>query len=153
MLRDLLFLTKLRGLADAAVLLMRLAVGAFIVWGVWDNVTSAAHMREFVEFQRKFGFAYPEFLAPLSVYGQLLMGLAIATGLLTRWAGLVFAFHFAVAIVMVDWAGGLRGSLASGCLVLMGLFWGTYGAGRYSLDAVLERRNSRRRGRLIPELA
>jgi putative oxidoreductase len=145
LVRDLIFLTPLRGLTDAAVLLMRLAVGAFIVWGVWDNVTSAAHMREFVEFQRKFGFAYPELLAPLSVYGQLLMGLALVVGLFTRWTGLVFAFHFAVAIVMVDWAGGLRGSLASGCLVLMGLFWAAYGAGRYSLDALVERRAGRRR--------
>jgi putative oxidoreductase len=73
------------------------------------------------------------------------MGLALVVGLFTRWTGLVFAFHFAVAIVMVDWAGGLRGSLASGCLVLMGLFWATYGAGRYSLDAALQRRAGRSR--------
>ena len=64
----------------------------------------------------------------------------------TRWTGLIFAFHFIVAIAMVDHHGGLRASLPSLCLVLMGLYWGTYGAGRYSLDAVLERRNGRRHG-------
>ena len=138
-MRDLLFLPALRRFGDEALLLMRLAVGAFIVWGVWDNVSSPAHMHEFVEFCRKFGFAWPEFMAPLSVYGQLLMGVALALGLFTRWAGLVFAFHFAVAIAMVDRHGGLRGSLASGLLVLMGLYWATYGPGRWSLDAALQR--------------
>ena len=153
--RNLLFLTPLRRFSHEALLLMRLAIGAFIVWGVWDNVTSAEHMEKFVAFQRQFGFAYPEFMAPLSVYGQLLMGLAIFFGLFTRWAGLVFAFHFIVAIVMVDWpGGGARGSLASGLLVLMGLYWGTYGAGRYSMDALLERRVHGGRTRpLTPELA
>ena len=151
--RNLLFLTPLRRFSDEALLLMRLAIGAFIVWGVWDNITSAEHMQKFIAFQRQFGFAYPEFMAPLSVYGQLLMGLAIFFGLFTRWTGLVFAFHFIVAIVMVDHHQGLRGSLPSLCLVLMGLFWATYGAGRYSLDAVLERRLAGRRGGLTPELA
>jgi putative oxidoreductase len=121
---------------------MRLAIGAFIVWGVWDNLTNAEHMRTFVEFQRKFGFPSPEFMAPLSVYGQLLMGLAIMLGLLTRWTGLVFAFHFIVAIAMVDQHSGLRGSLPSLCLVLMGLYWATHGAGRYGIDAMLESRSS-----------
>ena len=151
--RNLLFLTPLRRFGDEALLLMRLAIGAFIVWGVWDNVTSAEHMQKFVDFQRQFGFAYPEIMAPLSVYGQLLMGLAILAGLLTRWAGLVFAVHFIVAIAMVDHHQGLRGSLPSLCLVLMGLYWGTYGAGRYSLDALLERRSIGARRRLTPELA
>jgi len=145
--RDLLLLTPLRRFGDEALLLIRLAVGAFIVWGVWDNITSAEHMQKFVAFQRQFGFAYPEFMAPLSVYGQLLMGLAIFFGLFTRWAGNVFAFHFIVAIAMVDHHQGLRGSLPSLCLVLMGLYWGTYGAGRYSLDTLLERGASGR-GRL-----
>ena len=138
-----LLLPGLRPFGDAALLLMRVAIGAFIVWGVWDNVVSPERMQEFIAFQRKFGFARPEFMAPLSVYGQLLMGLALIAGLFTRWTGLVFAFHFLVAIVMVDQHAGLRGSLPSMCLVLMGVYWATYGAGRYSLDAVLERRLDR----------
>ena len=151
--RNLLFLTPLRRFGDEALLLMRLAIGAFIVWGVWDNVASPEHMQKFVDFQRQFGFAYPEIMAPLSVYGQLLMGLAIIFGLFTRWTGLVFAFHFVVAIIMVDHHQGLRGSLPSLCLVLMGLYWATYGAGRYSVDALLERRRPRGPSRLTPELA
>lgn len=140
----LLLLPGLRRFGDEALLLMRLLIGAFIVWGVWDNITSAEHMQKFVDFQRKFGFPFPEFMAPLSVYGQLLMGLAIILGLFTRWTGLVFAFHFIVAIAMVDHHSGLRGSLPSLCLVLMGLYWATYGAGRYSVDTALEGRRARR---------
>lgn len=137
---DLALLTPLRRFSDGALLLMRVAVGLFLMWGVWDNIVSAEHMRTFVEFQRKFGFAYPELLAPLSVYGQFFAGLAIALGLFSRWAGLVIAFNFAVAIAMVDGHGGLRGSLASGLLLLMGLYWATRGGGRYAIDALLERR-------------
>jgi putative oxidoreductase len=145
LLRDLLLLSPLRRLGDVALLVMRLCIAAFIVWGVWDNIASAEHMNKFIEFQRKFGFVYPEFLAPLSVWGQFFMGLSIIAGLLTRWTGLIFAFHFIIAIVMVDAHGGLRGSLASGCLVLMGLYWATHGPGRYSVDALLERRLARSR--------
>jgi putative oxidoreductase len=126
---------------------MRVVIGAFLVWGVWDNVADPARMTEFVGFLTKFGFPAPEILAPLSVWAQLLCGAAFMAGLLTRWAGLVCAFNFVVAIAMVDKAGGIRGAFPSACLVLLGLYWTTYGAGRYSLDAWLESRSGQgRRG-------
>ncbi len=141
-MKRLLFLPDLARFGDAALLLMRVCIGAFLVWGVWDNITSAEHMQKFVDFQRQFGFVAPEFMAPLSVYGQFLMGIALILGLFTRWTGLVLAFHFVVAIVMVDHHQGLRGSLPSMCLVLMGLYWGTYGPGRYALDTLLQDRTA-----------
>ena len=33
--------------------------------------------------------------------------------------------------------GGMRGVFPSGCLVVIGLFMATYGAGRFSIDAAL----------------
>jgi putative oxidoreductase len=143
--RDLIFLSPLSRFSDEALLLMRLAIGAFLIYGVWDNIVDPARMGEFVGFLTKFGFPAPELLAPLSVWAQFLCGISFILGLFTRWAGLVCAFNFVVAIAMVDKAGGLRGSLPSGCLVLMGLYWATYSAGRYSLDAWLETRSGRGR--------
>ncbi|WP_369059009.1 DoxX family protein [Caulobacter sp. 73W] len=129
-----LFLDGLNCWDDAALLALRLVVGAFLIWGVWDNITSAEHMATFVAFLKKFGFAWPHLMAPLSVGVQLACGVAFVLGLLTRWAGLLCAANFIVAIVMVDHTVGVRGSFASACLVLIGLYLASHGAGRWALD-------------------
>lgn len=136
-MRKFLFLAAAQPFGDFALLLLRLFVGFFLVWGVWDNITSAERMQEFVGFLAQHGFPSPRLLAPLSVYLQLAIGLGFIFGLFTRWAGLVCAIHFVIAIVMVDHLGGMRGVFPSGCLVLIGLYLGTYGAGRFSIDAAL----------------
>jgi putative oxidoreductase len=137
-MRKLLFLGPAQRFSDFILLLLRVYVGLFLIWGVWDNITDAARMREFVEFLRKFGFPSPGLLAPLSVYAQLLIGISFVLGLFTRWAGILCAINFVVAIVMVDRAGGMRGVFPSACLVLIGLYLATYGAGRFSLDAAMK---------------
>lgn len=134
-----LMLAPLCRFEDAALLLMRLVTGAFLVWGVQDNVFSAERMLEFEQFLAKHGFLAPAFMARLSVWAQLLVGLAFIAGLLTRWAGLVCAINFIVAIVMVDMHGGIRASFASACLVVIGLYLACRGAGKFGLDRVWER--------------
>ena len=126
--------------SDVALLILRVAIGAFLVWGVWDNIISSERMDEFVAFLTKFNFPAPELMARVSVWAQFFVGISFTTGLLTRWAGLICAVNFIVAIAMVDRFGGLRGAFASLCLVLIGLYLATYGAGRISVDAILERR-------------
>ena len=136
-MRNFLFLPAAQSLADFTLLLLRVFVGLFLVWSVWDNVTSAERMQEFAAFLGKHGFSSPRVLAPISVYLQLAIGICFVPGAFTRWAGLLCAVHFVVAIVMVDQAGGMRGIFPSGCLVVIGLYLGTHGAGRFSLDAAL----------------
>ncbi|MBL8551174.1 MAG: DoxX family protein [Hyphomonadaceae bacterium] len=136
MLRKLLFLEDLRAGADLALLLFRLFVGAFLIWGVWDNIVSAERMDEFVDFLAHNGFAYPALMAPLSVYAQFACGIAFIAGFATRWAGLVCAFNFIVALVMVDAANGPRDALPAALLVLFGLLMATHGAGRFALEAL-----------------
>lgn len=136
----LITLPHLAAGTDLAFLALRLGVGAFLVWGVWDNITSAEHMATFVAFLRQFGFPMPELLAPFDVWLQLAIGVLFILGLATRWAGLACALNFVVAIVMVDHLQGWRGSFGSQCLVLIGLVLATHGPGRFSTDRVLERR-------------
>jgi putative oxidoreductase len=136
-MRKFAYLPSAQRFADAALLLLRLFVGLFLIWGVWDNVTSGERMQEFVEFLRTHGFTMPKLLAPLSVYVQLAVGIAFVLGLFTRWAGILCAINFAVAIAMVDFKGGLRGVFPSGCLMLIGLYLATHGAGRFSIDEAL----------------
>ena len=126
--------------ADAALLLVRVTLGAFLIYGVWDNIVSAERMAEFAGFLAKFGFPAPGVMAPLSVWAQFLCGVAFILGVATRWAGLVCAFNFIVAIAMVDHLGGVRASFPSACLVVVGLYLATHGAGRLAIDNLLARR-------------
>lgn len=136
-MRKFLFLSQAQRFSDFALLLLRIFVGLYLIWGVWDNVTSPERMQEFAGFLREHGFPSPGILAPLSVYAQLAVGAAFMLGLITRWAGIVCVINFVVAIVMVDRFGGMRGIFPSASLVAIGLYLATHGAGRYSLDAAL----------------
>ena len=133
----LITLPHLAAGSDLAFLALRLSVGAFLVWGVWDNITSAQHMAQFVKFLGQFGFPAPEFLAPFDVWVQFAIGVAFVLGLATRWAGLLCAVNFIIAIAMVDHLQGWRGSFGSMCLVMIGLVLATHGPGRFSVDARL----------------
>ena len=87
-MNKLIFLEPLAGLQDATLLFTRVLTGAFLVWGVWDNIVDPARMTEFIEFMRHFKFPAPELMAPLSVWFQFGCGALLIAGLFTRWAGL-----------------------------------------------------------------
>ena len=131
-----LTLPQLAGGADLALLAMRLVVGGFLIFGVWDNILSAERMAEFEKFLTLKGFAVPGLMAPLSVYAQFLVGVAFVAGFATRWAGLICAFNFIVALVMVDAPLGIRPAFPAAALVVIGLVFATIGAGRISIDGL-----------------
>ena len=136
-MRKLASLAPAQRFSDLALLLQRVFVGLFLIWSVWDNVTSPEQMEKFGQFLHAHGFAAAKLLAPVSVYLQLAIGVAFVTGLFTRWAGLLCAIHFAIAIFVVDYPGGVRGIFPSGCLLVIGLYLATRGAGRFSVDEAL----------------
>ncbi len=130
----------LEGLAkgyDVTLLLLRGLTGGFLVYGTWDNIRSAEQMVEFVVFLEQSGFAYPTWMAPLSVWAQFLCGLFLIAGFLTRWAGLVICFNFIVAVVMVHWTQDFRAWWPAIVLVALGLHFAASGAGRISVDAAI----------------
>ena len=124
---------------DSVLLLTRLVVGSFLLWGVWDNIVSTARMAEFAHFLEGQGFVAPTLMARLSVYAQFLVGLSFIAGVLTRWAGLICAFNFVVALTMVDAKTGLRGAFPATALILIGLLLATFGGGRLAIDSVMRR--------------
>lgn len=140
-------MTKLRirpevsdALRDATLAALRVLTGAFLVYGTWDNVTSADRMLEFVGFLGQFGFPAPAMMAPLSVWVQFLCGIALILGLLTRPAGLLVAINFVIAVIMVHWAEDFRGWWPAIVLVFLGLHFAATGSGRFGLDAMLGKR-------------
>lgn len=141
---NLLFLTGNARHADFGLLLLRCVTGAFLIYQSHDNIFSAARMAEFEKFMSQFGFAYPQLLAPLSVYAQFAAGISFILGLLTRWFGLITAFNFIVAVWMVHWTDPVPGIWPAAILVFLGLYFGLRGSGRYGLDALFEGRSRRR---------
>ena len=137
-MKSLLFLGGLSRLSDVSILVLRALVGAFLIWGVWDNITSAERMGEFVAFMTQFGFPAPEILAPLSVYAQFICGALLIGGLLTRWAGLVLAFNFIVGFLMVHLADDFRAQFPALVLIAVGFYFAASGGGRFSLDRLFD---------------
>lgn len=139
-MRRSLFLPGLKQHADLAWLAVRLLTGAFLIHGVWDNIESGPRMAEFAGFLKANGFPAPAVMAPLSVWAQFAIGAALIPGLFTRWAGVLLIANFVVAIVMVHWGQSFRAVWPAAVLVGLGLMFATWGAGRISLDAMLEGR-------------
>ena len=120
--------------ADFGLLVLRVVAGGHLVYMTQDNVFSWARMREFEQFLAHHGFAWPLFCAVLSVIGQFGGGLLLVLGLFTRFAGLLVAFNFVVAIWMVDSKAPYPAAFAALALVAAGACFMFAGAGRYSLD-------------------
>lgn len=135
--RDYLLLTPLARFGDLGLLLLRLVTGAFLIYQSHDNILSSARMEEFEKFLTQFGFIYPQVMAPLCVWAQMLCGVAFILGLLTRWAGLVTVFVFIVAVWMVHWPQDFVGWWPALILIFLGALFATEGPGRYSVDARL----------------
>lgn len=137
MVKRLLVLNSFAVFEDAALLAFRMFIGSFLVWGVWDNIVSAEQMAEFAGFLAQHGFVKPHLMAPLSVWAQFICGVSFALGIATRWAGLLCAFNFIVAIVMVDGNAGIRAAFPAAMLVIFGLYLMARGSGKFGLDALL----------------
>ncbi len=142
---SLMFLKGLERFADFGLLLLRFVAGAFLIYQSHDNVFSAARMGEFERFMAQFGFAHTEILAPLSVYAQFTAGICFILGLFTRWLGLITAFNFLVALWMVHWKDPVPQMWPAAVLIVLGLYFGLRGSGRFGIDAAFEGRPKSRR--------
>ena len=135
-----LFLPSLSRWSDLTLLGLRALTGAFLMHETWDNVESRARMGEFVSFLSQHDFPLPWLLAPLSVAVQFGCGALLIVGLLTRWAGLLVAANFAVAVLMVHFNEPFRGWWPAIVLVFLGLHFAAAGSGKFGLDALLWKR-------------
>lgn len=133
-MKKLLFLEPLSILSDFTNFVLRALTGAFLVWGVWDNIVDANRMAEFVSFMTQFNFPAPELLAPVSVWFQFLCGLLLILGLFTRWAALIMVFNFIVGFIMVHLGDDFRGQFPALILIVVNLHLAASGGGRLALD-------------------
>lgn len=140
-MKDILLLRGLARFESLAMLALRLFVGAFLIYGVWDNITDAARMAEFQGFLTSLNCPLPAVAAPVSVWAQFLIGVLLIPGLLTRWAGALLTVNFLVAVALIAPTGAdFRGLYEPAILIFVGLVFATIGAGAISADNVLARR-------------
>jgi len=139
-MNGILTLTALARFSDLAFLALRVLVGAFLMWGTWDNLVSPERMQEFVAFLTQLNCPAPALAAPLSCYAQFACGALILIGLLTRWAALVMVFNFIVAVWLVHPGADFRALFPPLVMIAIPLVLATHGPGRYAADAVLARR-------------
>lgn len=133
-MQNFILLNKMERWQESAYMLLRIFLGAFLIWGVWDNIISAERMLEFEDFLKKFGFIYPEVMARLSVMAQFLVGVSFVLGLMVRWFSIVCIINFIIAIIMVDGHSGIRGSFPSAMIIMVSILFLTKGAGILSFD-------------------
>lgn len=122
-------------------LFIRLLVGVFIIWGVQDNILSRAQMEEFAHFLAARNVPAPSFAAHLSVYAQLLCGLSILLGAFVRLTSIVMIINFIAAIIIAHRGDTFRGMFPALVMIAVALFLLFHGAGRLSVDELLERRD------------
>jgi len=91
-------------------------------------------MLEFRDFLAQFGFPWPLVCAVVSVIGQFGGGLLLVLSLFTRFAGLIVAFNFFMAICMVDFRQPYPAAFAALSLVAARLCLMFTGAGEWSFD-------------------
>lgn len=133
-MKKLIFLDALSGFSGLALLALRGLTGAFLIWGVWDNIVDPDRMAEFAAFMRQFNFPAPEILAPLSVWFQFFCGALLIAGLFTRWAGLLMVFNFIVGFFMVHLNDDFRAQFPALILIAVNAYLATAGGGRFALD-------------------
>ena len=115
-------------------LFIRLIIGWHLMYGTLDNILSTARMTEFKGFLTHYGFAYPGFMAPLSVYAQFVCGLLYWIGLLTRPAAAVMVFNFLVALWMVHRGRPYPENALAFMMLFASLFLLFHGPGSWALD-------------------
>jgi putative oxidoreductase len=135
-----------RGLAsDAGLLLLRAGVGVIFIAHGWGDASQPGGAATNIENYRGAGIPLPEVSAWFGAYMQLVGGIAVIAGVLTRLAGAGLAVVMAGALIFVhpgeplvmgqDGSGsGFALIMLAASLALVGA-----GAGRFSLDRLLAR--------------
>lgn len=129
---------------DLTALLLRVLLGARLVWGAQDNVFSWERMEEFAGFLAANGFPWPLAGAVLSAWVQFVCGLLLILGAFTRPASALLVVNFLAALLIAHRADTFEGMFPALVMLFGGLYFLAHGAARPSVDAALERRRPAR---------
>ena len=129
---------------DLASFLLRVLLGARLVWGTQDNVFSWERMEEFAGFLAANGLPWPMppiLGAVLSAWVQFAGGILLILGAFTRWASAILVLNFIAALLIAHRSDTFEGMFPALVMLFGGLYFLAHGAGRPSVDAILEQRS------------
>lgn len=140
---NLLYKTCSDKWADAAPLILRVALGIIFAWHGYDKVFVKG-LPAITGFMGTLGLPFPTLMAYLLSYGELIGGFLLIIGLLTYWVAVVDVIISVVAFVTVHMANGFSVS-AGGYEYIMLIFAASVsvlitGAGKYSVDAQITKK-------------
>jgi len=128
-----------------ALMVLRVGVGAIFTVHGWAKLSDIAGTTQSFE---HLALPAPQFLVYLAIAGELLGGLGLLVGLLTRVAALGPMCTMLVAILTVHLGHGLLAKNGGYeyplVLLLVSGFFVVTGAGPWSVDALLQKRAERR---------
>ena len=137
-----LMLTFLEKYKEYGVIFIRLIIGFHLIYGTQDNVFSYARMEEFAGFLAARGVPFPLFSAFLSVYAQFICGILFVVGFATRYAALVMVINFIAALIIAHIGDAYPNMFPALMMLAAACFFLLHGAGKLSVDGVLEQREA-----------
>ncbi len=130
------FFDKYKGYAAVFI---RLIVGFHLVYGTQDNVFSYTRMEEFAGFLGARGVPFPLFSAFASAYAQFICGILFILGAATRAAAALMIINFIAALVIAHIGDTYPNMFPALMMLSAACFLLLHGAGKLSVDDVLER--------------
>ena len=125
-------------LGDLGLLITRLFFGLSMAWAHGINKIPASE--QWIAKVESLGFIFPEVFAWSAGLSELIGGMLIAVGLLTRGAALSLFFTMCVAALIAH-GGDPYSKMELGlCYGVVSLMLVTLGPGRYSLDQLISTR-------------
>jgi putative oxidoreductase len=125
---------------EYGVIFIRLIIGFHLIYGTQDNVFSYARMEEFAGFLSARSVPFPLFSAFLSAYAQFICGILFIAGLATRYAGVVMIINFIAALIIAHVGDTYPHMFPALMMLAAACFFLMHGAGKLSVDSMLERR-------------
>ena len=135
-----LFFDWLNRNRDVGIFMLRLFIGAWLIYGVLDNIISWQRMIEFRQFLRNFHFPLPLASAIISVYAQFIAGILFLFGWKMRYAALLMIINFLIAFLMVHRGDQFAQMTAPLTMIFCSLLFLFYGAGKISIDKWLQKK-------------
>jgi putative oxidoreductase len=122
----------LNSLQPFGALLLRLVLGAAMVFHGYDKVVPHGGLNHHVHYVASLGLPY--WLGYVSAFTEFAGGILLLLGLLTRFAAFLVSINMLVALALVNRHHGYPGSEYSLALLVIATMLLFYGAGAASLD-------------------
>ena len=133
-------LSLLEKYKEYGVIFIRLIIGFHLIYGTQDNIFSYARMEEFASFLSARSTPFPLFSAFLSAYAQFICGILFIVGLMTRYAAVVMVLNFIAALIIAHIGDTYPHMFPALMMLSAACFFLLHGAGKLSVDSLLERR-------------